>query len=83
MTNKIDLGTIIRTVLLILALINQTLVITGHNVLPISDDQITEFITLSFTIITAMWSWWKNNSITSAAQAADKYMKTLKEDKKV
>ena len=61
---KIKTDTIIRTVVLALALINQILTSTGHSVIPITDDQVTELITLAFTIGTSVWAWWKNNSFT-------------------
>lgn len=35
-----DKGTVIRTVLLFIALINQTLVMFGQTVLPISEEQV-------------------------------------------
>ena len=68
---KIKTDTIIRTVVLALALINQILTSTGHSVIPITDDQVTELITLAFTIGTSVWAWWKNNSFTQAALAGD------------
>jgi SPP1 family holin len=77
---KITTGTIIRTIVLVLALINQMLVSSGHSILPITDDQITEYVTLAFTIGTALWGYWKNNSFTKEAIAADKYMNELKEN---
>lgn len=77
---KITTGTIIRIIALVLALGNQVLVSTGHSILPITDDQITEFVTLAFTIGTALWGYWKNNSFTKEAIAADKYMNELKEN---
>ena len=40
MKNKIDAGTIIRTVILALALINQILTASGHAIIPISDETI-------------------------------------------
>lgn len=68
---KIELGTIIRTVVLVLALINQGLTMSGHSPIPISDDQVTEVITLMATIGSAVWAWWKNNSFTQKAIEAD------------
>lgn len=76
---QISTSTIVRTVVLIFALINQVLSATGHSVLPIEDAQIEQFITLGLTIVASLISWWKNNSITTAAVAADKQMKQLKE----
>lgn len=71
--------TIIRTVVLILALINQVLTMTGHSVLPISDEQVSTIITLVLTVGASLWAWWKNNSFTQAAILSDNYMRELKE----
>lgn len=76
---KIEVGTIIRTVLLVVALVNQVLTLTGHSVLPVSDEQLTELISTIFTVVTALIAWWKNNSFTSKAIAADEYKKSLNE----
>ena len=43
--NNIKLDTIIRTVCLVLALVNQCLTMTGHSPLPIEDEQVKEFLT--------------------------------------
>lgn len=74
---KIKIDTIIRTIVLTLALVNQILTSTGHTVIPITDDQITEIITLTFTIGASVWAWWKNNSFTDRAIKADKYLEDL------
>ena len=71
-------GTIIRTVCLILALINQILTATGHSIIPIDDETVTQLISTAATVITAVVAWWKNNSITKEARAADEYMHALK-----
>lgn len=70
--------TIIRTIVLALALINQILTSTGHGVIPITDGQVTELVTLVITIGASLWAWWKNNSFTKNAQEADKYLERLK-----
>ena len=68
---KIKAETIIRTITLALALVNQILTSTGHSVIPVSDDQIAEGISLAFTVGASLWAWWKNNSFTQAALRAD------------
>ena len=78
MNTNIKLETIIRTVCLVLALVNQALMMAGHNILPVTDEQVAEFLTLAFTIVASLWAWWKNNSFTTAAQAGDKIMKAVK-----
>ena len=77
MTN-VKLESIIRTIILALALINQILTTTGHAIIPITDDQITQIITLGFTIGASLLAWWKNNSFSKRAIEADEYMKSLK-----
>lgn len=74
-------ATIARTVILVVALVNQALTMTGKSILPISDEQITEVISLAFTVVSALIAWWKNNSFTQAAITADETMKTLKSKK--
>ena len=76
---KVKTDTIIRTIVLVIALVNQILTSTGHSVLPISDDQVNELITLVVTIGASVWAWWKNNSFTQAALYADQTMKEIKE----
>ncbi|MBQ9166027.1 MAG: phage holin [Oscillospiraceae bacterium] len=75
---KIKTETIVRTVLLVLALANQLLSAAGHPVLPIEDSDVEALVTAGGTIITALWSWWKNNSFTQAALVADEHLKSLK-----
>ena len=78
--SNIKLDTIIRTVCLVLALVNQCLTMTGHSPLPIEDEQVKEFLSLVFTVAMSVWAWWKNNSFTQAAIVADEVMSVLKRD---
>lgn len=78
MTNKISVGTIIRTVCLLLALVNLTLETFGKSVIPISDEQVSELVTLIFTIVTSLVAFWKNNSFTKEAIIADDIMYEMK-----
>lgn len=76
---KIKKETIIRVALLVLALVNQGLEYFGHRVLPVTDNQLAELIGYGFIIITSLWAMWKNNSFTTEAKLADKYLEELKE----
>lgn len=78
---KIKTETIVRTVVLTLALINQLLSASGHAVLPIEDGQVENLITTAATIAAALWAWWKNNSFTQEAIAADNHLETLRSGK--
>jgi len=82
MENKISTGTIVRTVCLVLALVNQILSATGHAVLPIEDAQIETFVTTGATIVVSLWSYWYNNSWTKEAIAADAVKDQLKAEAK-
>ncbi|WP_178897071.1 phage holin [Bacillus altitudinis] len=71
-----DKGTVIRTVLLFMALINQALILFGKPILPISEDQVTSLAetlylasSMIFTIATTLVAWFKNNYVTSRGKA--------------
>ena len=75
---NITSGTLARTIILALALINQILSATGHPVLPIEDAQVETLVSTAWTVIAALIAWWKNNSFTAAAQKGDAVMKQEK-----
>lgn len=75
---KVTSGTIARTVVLALALINQLLTAFGYNMIDISTETINTLISTIFTVVTALIAFWKNNSFTQAALEADEVMKELK-----
>ena len=50
-TNKISAGTIARTIILLLALINQCLSMAGVSPLPIEDEQVETIITTALYLI--------------------------------
>lgn len=77
---KISSETIARTICLALALINQLLAIFGKGQIPFVEDTVYQVVSIVFTIVTSIWSWWKNNSFTQAALRADVAMKFLKEE---
>ena len=70
-----DKGTIIRTSVLAVALINQGLVMAGWDMLPWTDEDIQLFITGTFTVVAAGIAWFKNNNITKKAIHNDKFLK--------
>lgn len=78
---KIEKGTIARTVVLIVALINQVLTMTGYNPLPFADESVYEGVTAVLTVAGSLWAWWKNSSFTPEAIAADHVMRALKDGK--
>lgn len=76
---KISADTIARTIVLFIAILNQILAILGKNRLEIAESDIYQIVTLIFTIGSAVWAWWKNNSFTQSALKADEFMKELKD----
>ena len=79
MNNSINTGTIVRTVVLVFALANQFLTMAGYSVLPFSEAEVEGFVSALITAGAAVWAWWKNNSFTQAARAADGYLKELRQ----
>ena len=75
---NITKGTLARTIILALALINQVLSVCGVAVLPIEDGQVETLVSTAWTVVAAAIAWWKNNSFTSAAIAADQVLKESK-----
>ncbi len=79
---NIKTDTIVRTIVLIVALLNQILMASGLSPLPIEDETLAETISSVVTIIAAIWAWWKNNSFTPEAIEADERMRAAKAAKK-
>ncbi|MEG7378691.1 phage holin [Bacillus subtilis] len=66
-----DKGTVIRTVLLLVAFINQTMLMFGKSPLDIQEEQVNQLAdalysagSLIFTIGTTVAAWFKNNYVT-------------------
>lgn len=78
MNFKISAGTIARTACLLLALLNQVLCAFGKSPLPIESETLNQLVTTSLTVAAALVSWWKNNSFTKEAIAADKEYERLR-----
>ena len=70
-----DNGSIIRTVILGVALLNQFLLGAGYSPLPVDDAQIEFWLTSAFTAAAAIAAWWKDNDITRKARMAAKLAK--------
>lgn len=59
-----DKMSIIRTIILVLALANQLLVAFGYSPLPIEDQQVELVVSVAWTIAASLWTWWKNNYLS-------------------
>ena len=78
MNFNLTAGTIARTAVLLLALTNQMLSAMGKSPLPIESTTVEQLVTAGITTIAALVAWWKNNSFTKEAIAADKEYDRLK-----
>lgn len=78
LNNKISVGTIARTAVLLLALTNQVLSALGKSPLPIESAELEQLVTAGITTVAALIAWWKNNSFTAAALEADKTFDRIK-----
>ena len=71
---KIKKGTIIRTVCLMVALLNQVLTVSGKNPLPFSEEEVYEGVSVTITVVTALVAWWKNKKKKKRAIYADEIL---------
>jgi len=74
----VSAGTIARTACLVLALVNQVLAMIGMVPVDIADDTVYQFVSVGATVVTSLVAWWKNNSFSKEAVAADEAMKNAK-----
>lgn len=75
---KVEKGTVIRTIVNIVAMVNLGLTLAGKNPIPYSETEIYTGLSVAAEVCTNLWTWWKNNSFTKAAIRADGLLKQLK-----
>lgn len=80
--SNVKTETIVRTIVLVIALANQALAIAGKEAFPVTEDQVYQIVTLIVTVGASVWAWWKNNSFTRNAIEADKVLDQLKSESK-
>ena len=78
MKMRITKGTIIRTIMLALVIVNMILKKLGYDVLNIEEDTVTAFVSSLLEIAIIVVSFWKNNSFSENALKADEYLRELK-----
>jgi SPP1 family holin len=76
--NIVSKETIIRTIILIVSLVNMALTYFGKNPLPFAEEEVYGFLSMLFTVAASIWAWWKNNSFSKNAIEADKILNKLK-----
>ena len=75
---KVNAGTIARTAVLAVSLLNVLLNAFGKNPLPFSDDEVYTTVSTVVAVVASLAAWWKNNSFTQSALKADEVMKEEK-----
>lgn len=75
---KITKATIIRTILLLLVLVNFVLERIGVDLIPVSESGVAMFVETGIEIAVIIVAWWKNNSFSEKAIAADEFLQYLR-----
>lgn len=77
---KVSTDTIVRSVCMIVALLNTLLAILGKDKLPFTDSEIYSGLTAVAAVVTTLIAWWKNNSFTQPALKADEQLKIERQE---
>lgn len=64
---KVSAPVIARTVVLVFALTNQVLTMSGWNPLPFSEEDVYTGCTLLLTVGASLVAWWNDNPVTQKA----------------
>lgn len=76
---KISKGTIVRTVMLVIVIINLILKQTGHAIIDVSENEILSVVETIIELAVIIVSFWKNNSYSKNAIKADIFLKELRD----
>lgn len=69
---------IIRLLVTFVLVLNAGLTAKGLNPIPFDESAVTDVLTQLFAAGSIVWSWWKNNNVTSKARAQKEISKKLK-----
>ncbi len=76
---KISKGTIVRTIMLIIVVVNMILQHFGIDIIKVDESEIASLVEIILELAVIIVTFWKNNSFTDKAIKADEFLKTLKE----
>ena len=76
--SNVKAGTWVRLILMVISLINMALAAAGKAPIPANYDELYTIVSIVFSVLVGVAAYWKNNSFTSAAQAADEYLHNQK-----
>lgn len=77
---KISKGTIIRTILTFIVILNFILEKCGVDLIPANESTITMIVESLIEIAVIIVAFWKNNSYSKKAIKADEFLKQLREE---
>lgn len=75
---KISIGTIVRTIMIGVVVINLFLKGIGKPVLDIEEGTVASWVEMIVEVAMVLVGFWKNNSYSKAAIKADEFLKGLK-----
>lgn len=79
MTFKISKGTIVRTVMIAIVVINMILKKLGINIINTDENTVASIVEMVIETGAIVAAWWYNNSFSDAAKKADRFFKAVKE----
>ena len=75
---KISKGTIVRTIVLAVVLLNLLLKALGKPIVDVDESSILYWLEFAIEIAVIIVNFWKNNSFSPAAIKADEFLKELR-----
>jgi len=76
---RISKGTIVRTIMLFIVIINLILKQMGHDIINVSESEVLTLVETLIEVAVIVVAFWKNNSYTEKAIKADEFLQMLKE----
>lgn len=76
----ISKGTIVRTIMLVIVLVNMVLQHFGIDVIKVDESEVLSLVETVINLAVIIVAFWKNNSFTDKAIKADEFLKNLKEE---
>lgn len=74
----VSIGTWVRGILTVISIVNMALVALGKAPVSVRYEEVYALVSVLLSAAVGIVSYWKNNSFSAAAQAADEYMHSLK-----
>jgi len=79
---NVEKAVILRTAVLLLALVNTVLQLFGLEVLPFTSEEIESALSVVLIAVASLSTWYKNNSFTEAGRKADEVLREEKAKRK-